>query len=307
MRDVGVIYLCRFAEGEEPVRRFLQTYRAHDAGIEHDFHVVFKGFPDQAKLEASRALFAGILINAIELDDMGFDLGSYVSAARKVSNRRVIFLNTFSQIQADNWLRHFDEAMNKPGIGVIGSTGSWQSNAASYERTLKRLVLKLWNFPSEMRRLAGAGTDQSQSLPLTMQRRSRLRYILALFHYIYFVFEYGRHPNPHIRTNAFMVDRAQFLSLHFPSFENKKDAYRFESGRRSLTRQYIARGLQPVVVDRNGKAYAVDQWKASGTFWIDDQVNLLVADNRTCDYAEGAPELRTYLEHIAWVDPWART
>ncbi len=307
MRDIGIIYLCRFAEGEEPVRRFLQTYRDHAAGVEHDFYVVFKGFPDRAKLETARAQFDGISINAIELDDSGFDLGSYVAAARAVSNRRLIFLNTFSQIQADNWLRHFDLAMNEPGVGVVGATGSWQSNAASYERTLKRLVLKFWNLPSEMRQAAGLGEDKPASLPLTMQRRSRLRYILALFHYIYFVFEYGRHPNPHIRTNAFMVDRSQFLSLRFPSFTNKKDAYKFESGRLSLTRQYLSQGLQPVVVDRNGKVYDVEQWKSSGTFWISDQINLLVADNRTCDYAEGAQELRIYLEHIAWVDPWERT
>jgi hypothetical protein len=303
MRDIGVIYLCRFAEGEEPVRRFLRTYRDHVAGVDHDLHVVFKGFTDPTKLEAFRTIFDGIPINAIELDDTGFDLGSYVKAAKAVSNRRVIFLNTFSQIQGANWLRHFDQAMNAPGIGLAGATGSWQSNAASYERTLKRLMAKIWT----LRPFAKPVTGDSKSLPLTMQRRSRLRYIFSLFHYIYFVIEYGRHPNPHIRTNAFMVDRAQFVSLYFPSFENKKDAYRFESGRRSLTRQYIARGLQPVVVDRNGKAYAVDQWKASGTFWIDNQVNLLIADNRTCDYAEGAPELRTYLEHIAWVDPWAHT
>ena len=157
MRDVGVIYLCRFAEGEEPVRRFLGTYRAHDAGMAHDFHVVFKGFPDQARLEASRALFADIPINAIELDDTGFDLGSYVSAARKVSNRRVIFLNTFSQIRALNWLRHFDQAMNKSGVGVVGATGSWQSNAAGYERTAKRLLNKIWNL-SGVRHVTGRGS-----------------------------------------------------------------------------------------------------------------------------------------------------
>jgi hypothetical protein len=303
MRDIGVIYLCRFAEGEEPVRRFLRTYRDHAAGVEHDLHVVFKGFTDPTKLEAFRSIFDGIPINAIELDDTGFDLGSYVKAAKAVSNRRVIFLNTFSQIQDVNWLRHFDQAMSAPGVGLAGATGSWQSNAASYERTLKRLMAKIWT----LRPFAKPATGDSKPLPLTMQRRSRLRYIFSLVHYIYFVIEYGRHPNPHIRTNAFMVDRAQFVSLYFPSFENKNDAYRFESGRRSLTRQYIARGLHPVVVDRNGKAYAIDQWKASGTFWIDNQVNLLIADNRTCDYAAGAPELRTYLEHIAWVDPWART
>ena len=307
MRDVGVIYLCRFAEGEDPVRRFLKTYRDHAAGMEHDLHVVFKGFPDRAKLEATRALFDGMPINAIELDDSGFDLGSYVAAAKAVSNRRVIFLNTFSQIQAPNWLQYFDSAMNEPGVGIVGATGSWQSNAAGYERTAKRLLNKIWNLKGVRQVTGRGGVEPQPALPLTMNRRSRLRYILSLFHYIYNVFEYGRHPNPHIRTNAFMVDRVQFLSLRLPSFANKKDAYKFESGRRSLTRQYIARGLQVVVTDRNGKVYAIGQWDKSGTFWIGDQANLLIADNRTCDYAEGTREFRAYLEQTAWADPWAPT
>lgn len=307
MKDIGVIYLCRFAEGEAPVQRFLQSYREHAAGADHDFHVVFKGFVDPEKLEAFRALFAGLPIKAIELDDSGFDLGSYVRAAQAVSNRRLIFFNTFSQIQAADWLKHFDRAMDAPGVGVVGATGSWQSNAAGYERTAKRLLTKIWNM-KPIRQATGRGDiEPLQTLPLAMKRRSRLRYILSAFHYIYNVIEYGRHPNPHIRTNAFMVDRAQFLSLRLPSFSNKKEAYRFESGRRSLTRQYLSRGLQLVVIDRNGKVYAIDQWYASGTFWVGDQSNLLVADNRTSDYAEGTAEFRSYLERAAWIDPWAPT
>lgn len=307
MRDIGVIYLCRFAEGEEPVRRFLATYRAHPAGAEHDFHVVFKGFTDRASLDRFRALFEGMTINPIELDDSGFDLGSYVKAARAVTNRRVIFLNTFSRVLGDNWLRHFDNAMNEPGVGVAGATGSWQSNAAGYERTAKRLLKKIWNL-KPVRQVTGRGNiDLEPPPPLGMKRRSRWRYILSAFHYVYNVIEYGRHPNPHLRTNAFIVDRAKFLSLRIPAFQNKKDAYRFESGRRSLTRQYLALGLQPVVTGKDGKVYRISEWDKSGTFWVAGQENLLIGDNRTLDYAEGTPELRTYLWHTAWIDPWVST
>lgn len=305
MRDVGVIYLCRFAEGEEPVRRFLKSYRDHAAGVEHDFHVVFKGYPDRAKFEAARALFDRLSINAIQLDDSGFDLGSYVAAAKSVSNRRVIFLNTFSQIQADNWLRHFDIAMNEPGVGVVGATGSWQSNAASYERVLKRIFLEVrQKLPFVPPAPPSAPTSAVLPWALATKPRPLSRYLFAAFHFAYLLYEYGRHPNPHIRTNAFMADREQFLSLRLPAFHDKKEAYKFESGRRSLTRQYLARGLKTVVVDRNGTVYPVQHWNISSTFWIDGQANLLVGDNRTRDYAEGSPDMRLYLEHIAWRDPW---
>lgn len=305
MSKPGVIYLYRHAEGEAPVRRFLETYRAHPAGIAHDFYVAFKGFPDRTTLEQSRTLFEGLAINQIELDDSGFDLGSYVRAARAVTNRRVLFLNTFSQIRASDWLAFFDRAMDEPGVGIVGATGSWQSNAAGYERTVKRLLNKVWNFKLVRQATGRGNADVAPSLPLAMKRRSRWRYALSAIQYLYNVYEYGRHPNPHIRTNAFMVDRIQFLSLRLPTFKQKKDAYRFESGRGSLTRQYIALGLQPVVIGKNGTVYKVGEWDRSETFWVGNQENLLVADNRTGDYAEGTPELKSYLQQAAWIDPWA--
>ncbi len=303
MRDIGVIYLCRFAEGQAPVRRFLQTYREYASGAEYDLHVVFKGFEGRATLDEFRALFDGVDINAIVLDDSGFDLGAYVRAAKQVSNRRLIFLNTFSQIRGANWLFYFNQALDQPGVGIAGATGSLQSNPGSYERTLYRLVVRA--FDGLGRRLGRRTVVNGASLPLSMQSRSNRRYLMAPFYYVYLIANFARYPNPHIRTNAFMVDREQFLLLKFPIFRKKEDAHRFESGRSSLTRQFVARGLQAVVVGRDGKAYPVDQWRTSGTFWSGDQTNLLVADNRTIEYDESSPEMRFYLEHLAWIDPWA--
>lgn len=305
--DLGVIYLCRFAEGEEPVRQFLTTYRAHPAGVDHDFHVVFKGFTDQASLARFRTLFDGLAINAIEVDDTGFDLGAYVKAARSVTNKRVIFLNTFSRIEGDNWLRLFDNAMNQPNVGVAGATGSWQSNAASYERVLKRIGLELWRkLPFVPPAAAQAVKTANLEVPwaVAMKPRPMSRYVYALWHWMVLLYEFGRHPNKHLRTNAFMVNREQFLSLDLPAFKDKKEAYRFESGRKSLTRQYMKRGLASVVVGRNGAVYPADQWNKSSTFWMNKQANLLVGDNRTLAYAEDSSDMQAYLEHIAWRDPW---
>ncbi len=113
--DTGVVYLYRFVEGATPVRTFLNSYRAHPAGLEHDLHVILKGFPDRQALAAARALFGSLPINTIEVDDTGYDIGSYVAAAKSVANRKLLFLNTFSEILADNWLAHFDRALNMPG------------------------------------------------------------------------------------------------------------------------------------------------------------------------------------------------
>ena len=102
-----------------------------------------------------------------------------------------------------------------------------------------------------------------------------------------------------------MIRRDVFLSLCGMTFERKMDAYRFESGRRSMTKQIMALGLRPVVVDRSGKVYEIPEWKSSSTFWIELQANLLVADNQTSKYAAGSTRRRKILRSYAWERPGA--
>lgn len=305
MRDVGVVYLYRFAEGEGAVRRFLATYRNHSAGVDHDLHVVFKGFPDINSISRGRALFEDIPINSIAHADVDYDIGSYRHVAIIATNRRLLFLNTFSQILADDWLAHFERALDLPGIGIVGATGSWLANTAGYEMTIKFLLGKMRGWPAQLRRSLQHHADGSIPRPAKRRHKRPIRrYLLAPAHYLLKLYEYGRYPNPHIRTNAFMMERDRFLSLNFPRLSTKNDVYKFESGRRSMTKQILALKLAPVVVDRSGKVYGVNEWKSSSTFWINEQVNLIIADNRTSDYAQTDQWLRQRLENLAWVRPW---
>ena len=315
---VGVVYLCRFAEGERPVRGFVDSYRAHPAGADHDLHVVFKGFPDQSSLMAARALFGELPIHAIELEDKGYDIGSYFAAARIVANQRLIFFNTFTELLADNWLKKFDDALSLPDVGLVGATGSWQSHRSMYQASWRRALYWI-RHPLEYVRqndadrlsIGDSRKAQDAAVP-TIElktgdaRRAFGQFARALYHLIRFdqlLLPYTPYPNPHIRTNAFMVGRARFLALRVPSFGSKFGVYKFESGRSSLTHQIVGQGLKTVVVDREGNAYEPANWKASSTYWIDDQRNLLAADNRTRDYSEGTPAVRAHLEAYAWEDP----
>jgi len=310
VQELGVVYLCRFAEGEAPVRHFVDVLRRHAPGAPYDLHVVFKGFPDRATLERAHTLFDGLKINPIEVDDRGYDIGSYVKAARAVANRRLIFLNTFSVILGDNWLSHYNAALDLPRAGIVGATGSWQARTTGYEVQARRILR--WLLPDGLFRRAqgsqGAGGAQTAGGGRAAPRRPKtfrdfVRYAVAPFAYCYHLLWYPRYPNPHIRTNAFMIERSLFLSLQFPSFAKKEDAYRFESGRQSMTRQIMGNGLRPLVIDRNGAVYDVEEWDASLTFWRRQQENLLIADNRTQDYAEGTDEFRVFLENSAWRHP----
>jgi hypothetical protein len=306
--DTGVVYLYRFAEGEIPVRAFLDSYRAHPAGLEHDLHIVLKGFPNQSALTAARALFGTLPINTIEVDDTGYDIGSYFSAARSVSNQKLLFFNTFSEILADGWLDHFASALAMPGVGLVGATGSWQSGSSGYEaavfralRRLKALRGPTIRFHRSPQQAGGRAVDNGAPSPINVRRV--LRNLPRMGLYPLRVYQFGRYPNPHIRTNAFMISKSLFLSLRTAAFKRKIDVYKFESGRYSMTKQIMARGLAPVVVDRSGKTYNISEWKLSSTFWIDLQANLLVADNQTGSYSAGSVERRTVLRNHAWDSP----
>jgi hypothetical protein len=310
MREVGVIYLYRFAEGERPARRFLKTYSEHSAGVDHDLHVVFKGFPDQATLARGHALFAETDFNSVELDDSGYDIGSYFKAAKIVSNPKLIFLNSFSEILCDDWLKHFDRALSLRNVGLAGASGSWQANTSSYEAALATLLrgTSRWEnvgtWPIKFLELLPFVHSDNTNFSIQERKRSIKRYLFGPFDYVVRFCQYGRYPNPHIRTNAFMIERDCFLSLTHPVFSSKSAVYRFESGRKSLTNQILAKGLTAVVLGRNGDVYDIPEWKSSSTFWINDQVNLIVADNRTTDYAQGNQVLRRRLENSAWIHPW---
>ena len=106
-------------------------------------------------------------------------------------------------------------------------------------------------------------------------------------------------PNPHLRTNAFMLDRDLMTSLRWPVVKDKRTAWQLESGRDGVTRQVQARGLRALVVGREGE-FGPEEWPRSGTFRAGGQRNLLVADNRTRDWEAADQEDQASLTRMAW-------
>lgn len=89
-------------------------------------------------------------------------------------------------------------------------------------------------------------------------------------------------PNVHLRSNAFAIDTHLFRRISDGvDIISKLDAYRFESGASSLTRQVLAAGLDVRVVGRNGRGYLPERWPVSATFRGLGQTNLLIGDNQT--------------------------
>jgi hypothetical protein len=110
-------------------------------------------------------------------------------------------------------------------------------------------------------------------------------------------------PNAHLRTNGFALSRELALSLDWPPTRSKLDAWRLESGNRSITRQVLERGLQALVVGCDGAAYPPERWPQSATFRGGDQSNLLISDNRTQEYDQSDAARRRHLSAMTWGEP----
>ena len=109
-----------------------------------------------------------------------------------------------------------------------------------------------------------------------------------------------RFPNPHLRTNAFMLSRALLRSAAWPEVATKAQAWELESGSHGLTRHVWSQGREALVVGRDGTAYRPHEWASSATFRSGGQANLLVADNRTREWDEAGAAQRSELSRRAW-------
>ncbi|MBB4661507.1 hypothetical protein [Conexibacter arvalis] len=116
-------------------------------------------------------------------------------------------------------------------------------------------------------------------------------------------FQFPPFPNTHLRTNGFMLRRDDMLALDWSVGRTKGSAYRLESGNRGIVRQLLARGLEPRVVDRDGRGLEPHQWPESRTYRSGAQEQLLIADNRTRQYATASQERREWYASISWGTP----
>jgi hypothetical protein len=294
--ELAVVHLVRASNGPSPFVALLDSYRRHPAGVPHEFVLVFKGFSSCEEIEPYERLARDLPVRALMVDDRGYDLGAYFTAARKLPHDRFCFLNSFSVLVADRWLELLSEAIDEPRVGLAGASGSWASVAS-------RVHWELW------RRGAYAGIfDDGQAFP------ERLLETFADFdrpagpswrtHKFWTLMRiltsYHRFPAHHLRTNGFVIDRETMFRLHAPRPRDKIDAHLLECGRRSITRQIERMHMQVVVAGRNGNRHRPLDWARSRTFWQGDQENLLIADNQTENYKRAEPDVRLALSRWAW-------
>ena len=282
---VCVVHLARAANGIAPLQTFLESYRQHAAGMEHDLLVLLKGFPDPLPAEYER-LLQGVAHLRHFIPDRGFDIDAYFNAVRTHEAKYYCFLNSFSVILADGWLAKLHGALVANDAGMVGATGSWQSVHSNFSESIPVPASFQAQYPLWKRVLLRWAPFVRRVWPPI--RRWLRRGVFAPF------------PNHHLRTNAFLLSRETALRVRVAPMPKKYDAYIFESGSQGLTRQVLAMGKPVLVVGRDGKAYGMNDWHLSNTFWRGNQENLLVADNQTRKYDASEADVRALFSAFAW-------
>lgn len=275
MSDICVVHLVRKRNGVEAFRNFLMSYVNHDAGVQHDLLIVFKGFRGAADLSPYQKLLEFTPHRSIAVADFGFDLRPYFIAARVSRHKYMCFLNSFSVIKAPRWLQKMHSNLIESGVGIVGATGSWQSICPGPMTTKSNIAL--W--------------------------KACLRPFLWRIARAYLGWYFSPFPNAHVRTNAFLIMRENMLNIRSGIILTKMHAYCLESGKNSITKQIERMGLRAIVVGADGLGYEKDQWHKSNTFWSGGQANLLIADNQTRKYLVEDDTRRACLERFAWGQP----
>ena len=288
MNEICVVHLVRAQNGIVPLKNFLESYKQNSGGIEHDLLILFKGFERKKELQKYRLVLEPFKYKELHVPDEGFDITAYFAVPRSFDYKYYCFLNSFSVILDTEWLLKMYQHISRDGGGLVGATGSYQSlyvaaDASQWNLLIEKVIQKT-KYPWLRRYWIGR-------LDWT------LRHLINEWRFKSY---FDPFPNYHIRSNAFMLRQEVIKKIGCPKIRNKMDAYRCESGKRSITKQVIGLGKNVLVVGKDGKAYEKEDWWKSNTFWQGDQENLLVSDNQTRTYAEGKLSEKKYSSHSAW-------
>lgn len=328
--EIAVVFLARSQDGSTAgIDLFVESYRRFAAGIKHDLIVLRKGGMRKrgAKL-ALDIMLEGTDVQYIDLDDTAYDIQAYLSAAALLKHEFVCFLNTHSEIMADDWLKklHAPFAMND--VGVTGATASYESISDSIEISAKAIWLTSTDsipYNEDLAEVLGAtlqahapqwmakhgpGIGQGDGADLvpsaTQDYDLELRYakhwsaVTGPGGPLYSLADFKRFPNPHMRTNAFLMRRELLIDLKFDLDNSKLACLQFESGPAGLYARLEQRGLKSILVGADGLTFDVDRWIKSRTFRLDDQSNIMVKDNRVRDVHNASACERAFLVNLTW-------
>lgn len=326
MKSIAVVYLARSENGSaKDFVKFAQSYRAYQAGCSHDLIVIHKGAATKPGTKlAVELMLAGIPYTSVDMDDSGYDIQAYLKLASMIKHDYVCFFNTYSEIRADDWLiKLVRPLLSSVTVGMAGATASFESLYDSIGMISKIIWLcssdripfdeeiaatfgsQLAVHAAGWMEAAGASDDRDLNRLLASQEIAD-----AFAHHWRAVTRHGaglagldhfnRFPNPHLRSNAFVMRREVLVGMGFDIGPTKFDCVRFESGVDGLPTRIAELGLTSVLVGADGRTFETEQWAEAKGFRLGDQSNVMVADNQVRSFETGTDADRSQLAAMSW-------
>jgi hypothetical protein len=113
MSGVSVLYLERAGNPPELMDNFVKSIINHPSGIGFNYVNIRKGFNDNI---------------GFPIADVGGALNTLVKVLRLLTCDKFLFLTSYSEVLADNWLKHYVDAFKQNNVGIVGATGSYERN-----------------------------------------------------------------------------------------------------------------------------------------------------------------------------------
>lgn len=326
--EVAVVFLARSEDGSTAgFDRFARSYRKCSAGLDHDLIVIRKG--EARKAGARQALdlmFGADGVQYFDVDDSGFDIHAYLKLAKEAPHKYLCFLNSHSEIRANDWLAKLFEPMRDSQVGMAGATASyesitdtisinskvvWLANRGELEASQE--IINLFRNQLENHAPAWIANLRSQA---TASHSQRSRPTLSIDREV----EYARYwstvtqpgaplehfagfrsfPNPHIRTNGFVIQREVLIQFDDDLELSKAACSHFESGMHGLPDMLRHLNLRSVLVGADGSIYEKDDWAKSNTFRLGNQENVLIWDNRVEEFNNYGTDDRERVRLLSW-------
>lgn len=127
--SLSIIHLVRKGNTENLLKSFIRSYLRFTADHPHTLIFILKGFDKHITADIKRRILIDLAdAEFIEIDDDGYDINAYRIAAQRIASQFLIFTNSYSEFEGNNWARKliqpFEDGSN---TGITGATGSWES------------------------------------------------------------------------------------------------------------------------------------------------------------------------------------
>jgi hypothetical protein len=146
----------------DQARRFVETYRAYNAGHEHQLWVICNGGEPN---DEQRAIFKGIPCLFVPRGNEGWDIGAYQETAHSIVDSGlkcdfIVCFGTSAYIKCNDWMKRMVESFVKRGDTLFGTMGNAGDAAVKVEPHIR--TTSFWISPSLFAQYPFVVTDSNK-------------------------------------------------------------------------------------------------------------------------------------------------